>query len=129
MANGKKYSVVLTHISCEGTSELGGANDEVAICYQADAGVPVRYPATGYQRMNTAADSSNDVLQTWYVNLELDFDYEVLVTLWDQDLGGDNNTSEFLANKVYTNPTDPAASYQMSNNNGAIYTFYATAGA
>lgn len=122
MADNKRNSIKITSIACNGTSEDG--NDEVYIIYQADAGLPVRYPATSYQRMNTTADSANDVVQRWYFTLELDFDYEVLVTLWDQDLVGANNVSTFLINHDYTAGTPPA-SVSMSNNNGANYTIYA----
>ena len=126
MANGKKNSIKITSIQCYGTSEAG--NDEVYIYYQADAGLPVRYPTTSYQRMSTSADSSDDVVQTWNIDLVLDFDNEVLVTLWDQDLEGDNNVSEFLVNCDYTS-SNPPASYNMKNHNGANYTLNAVSNA
>ncbi len=124
MANGKNHSIRITSIACHGTSDFGGANDEVYVIYQADAGVPVRYPPASYQRMNTTADPGKDVVQTWDMNLQLDFDYEVLVTLWDQDTSWNPNNSEFLINADYTSSTPPS-SYSMSNNNGASYTITA----
>lgn len=127
MAN-KQNSIKITSIVCHGTSDVGGTNDEVYIYYQADAGLPVRYPATSYQRMNTSANSSNDVVKTWDVDLVLNFDHEVLVTLWDQDIEGLNNQSNFLINCDYTSD-NPPASYNMKNHNGANYTINATSNA
>jgi hypothetical protein len=122
MTNDKRNSIKITAIACNGTSEDG--NDEVYIIYQPDAGLPVRYPATSCQRMNISADPDNDVVQRWDFDLTLDFDYEVLVTLWDQDVMGMNNVSTFLINHDYTAGAPPA-SVSMSNNNGANYTIYA----
>jgi hypothetical protein len=129
MANGKNFSIMISSIACYGTSDFAGDNDEVYILYQADAGLPVRYPAVYYQRMNTTADPNSDpkktVLQTWDVGLQLDFDYEVLVTLWDQDVKGVNSASEFLINVDYA--SGAASTTNMVNNNGANYTITATA--
>jgi hypothetical protein len=79
--------------------------------------------------MNTTADPNSDpkkaVLQTWDVGLQLDFDYEVLVTLWDQDVKGVNSASEFLITVAYT--SGAASTTNMVNNNGANYTITATA--
>lgn len=123
MANGRNNSIKITSIQCHGTSELGNLNDEVYIIIQADAGLPIRFPIVGTQNMNTSSDSSNDTKQTWDVNLVLDFDHEVLVTLWDSDPGTDR-TSDFLINCDYSSP-NPPASYQMINHNGANYTINA----
>lgn len=123
MSSGKRYSIELTSIVCNGTSDEGKSNDEVFMIYQADAGVPVRYPAAKNQPMNTQSDTSKDILHVWYVNLVLNFDYEVLVTLWDDDPGS-NSHSEFLVNYDYTSASPPA-SVTMSNHNGANYTLNA----
>ena len=129
MANGKNFSIMISSVACHGTSDVGDDNDEVYIYYQADAGLPVRFPAVSYQPMNTKDDPNDDprknVVQTWNTNLQLDFDYEVLVTLWDQDVEGVNSASEFLINKDYT--SGAASTYNMVNNNGANYTITATA--
>lgn len=119
----------ITSIVCNGTQENG--NDEVAIYYQSDAGIPMRYPLTGYQRMNTSADSSNDVVQTWNISdLEIEFTHEALVTLYDMD-GADHtgalvNEPSFLINKDYNN-SNINGSFSMRNHNGANYTIKTTA--
>jgi hypothetical protein len=124
MANGKKHTVEITKITCQGTSDLGDYNDEVVIIYQADAGVPLRYPIEQtYQRMNTSADPSNDVVSTWYPNLTLDFDYDALVTLWDHD-DPIPSSSDYLISVDFWSDHLPTT-WQMSNNNGANYTIYA----
>ena len=113
--------IQITSIVCNGTSEDG--NDEVYVIHQSDAGVPVRYPAAGYQRMNTTADPSDDVVQTWSPpDLTMEFTNEVLVTLWDQDVRGTDPS--FLINNDYT-PSDVPSSFSMHNHNGAEYTIYA----
>ena len=128
MANGKTHSIMISTVACYGTSDPFDGNDEVYIFYQADAGIPGRYPATRYQPMNTKADPNSNprknVVQTWDVGLQLDFDYEVLVTLYDQDVVGDNSASEFLINADYT--SSGASTYNMVNNNGANYTITTT---
>ncbi len=125
MANGKRHTVTVTKITCQGTSDGINANDEVVIIYQADAGIPMRWTdGQKYQRMNTTSDSDKDVVSTWTTNLSLDFDHEVLVTLWDHDTPDPNN-SEYLISIDYRQGYVPS-SYQMSNHNGAKYTIYAT---
>jgi hypothetical protein len=123
MANGKRHSVLVSKITCQSTSELG--NDEVVIIYQADGGVPMRW-ADGqkYQRMNPDPDPGNDEVSTWNTNLSLDFDHDVLVTLWDHDDPIPSN-SEYLISVDYR-PGNVPASFNMANNNGANYTIYAS---
>jgi len=135
MANGKKYSIQVTSILCYGTSDLGGLNDEVYIVYQADGGLPIRYTPVDAgsgkygldfytQSMNSQSDCHGTAVWDWGVSIQIDFDYEALVTLWDQDVKGVNNASEFLINCDYR-PGNFPSSYAMSNNNGANYTINA----
>lgn len=123
MANEKRHTVTVSKVTCQSTSEDG--NDEVVIIYQADGGVPMRW-ADGqkYQRMNPNPNTSNNEVSTWTTNLSLDFDHEVLVTLWDHDDPIPSN-SEYLISVDYR-PGNVPASFTMSNNNGAKYTIYAT---
>ncbi|MBA3879350.1 MAG: hypothetical protein C0500_06515 [Sphingobium sp.] len=116
--------MTVTSINCKNTSETPH-NDEVFIIYQADAGIPVRFPATSYQRMNTSADSANDVVSTWTTNLKLEFDHEVLVTLWDEDSKADLNKPTFLANVEYRADYF-TSSWDMPNHNDAHYVINAT---
>jgi hypothetical protein len=112
MANGKRYSIRITEIECFGTSE--GGHDEVFMIVQADGGAPIRFPASEPWSMSP---TDNSVV---YPNFPIDFDYEALVMLYDQDTPYDNNDAEFLINRDYT--SDAGQSYTMSNNNGAKYT-------
>lgn len=132
----QKYAVKITSIVCEATDDMGDANDEVFVIWQADGGIPVRYPADNYQRMNTTADPDKNVVSTWNIpdgDLNLTFEKEVLVTLWDSTVGIDPSSSAYLMSYEYTapgiNPGYPASetSYTMSNHNGAKYTINATA--
>ena len=125
MANGKNQSIKITSIQCHGTNDTGGFNDEVYIIYQSDAGLPIRFPLFGSQNMNTSADSGSNTVQQWNVDLVLDFDQEVLVTLWDSD-EGTAKRSDFLINCDYDSG-NPPASFHMQNNNGADYTINAEA--
>jgi len=119
----------ITSIVCNGTQEKG--NDEVAIYYQSDAGVPQRYPLLGYQRMNSSSDLSNEVAQTWSIDdLVIEFTYESLVTLFDMD-GADHtgalvNEPSFLINNDY-NSSNLSGSFTMKNHNGANYTIHTSA--
>lgn len=61
----QKYAVSITSIVCEATADVGGANDEVFVIWQADGGIPVRYPATNTQNMNTTP--SSDAVSTWTI--------------------------------------------------------------
>lgn len=121
-------TIKLTSIICYATSENGlieEYNDEVFVIYQSDAGIPVRYPTTGYQRMNPTADPTNDVVQTWNISdLEISFENEVLITLWDNDSPtGELNEPTFLINKDYRSDNYmDLLSFNMKNRNNANYT-------
>lgn len=120
MGTEKKRSLRIVSIQCHGTNDTGGLNDEVFIEHQADAGPQFRFPATGTVNMNT--EVSSDAVQTWDVGLVVDYNFEVLVTLWDDDVGGQSR-SDFLINRDYT-PDDMPTSYRMKNENGADYSIY-----
>lgn len=132
----QRYSVKINSIVCGATADTGNANDEVFVIWQADGGIPVRYPADNYQRMNTTADPGSDVVSTWNIpagDLNLTFEKEVLVTLWDSTVAIDPSSSIYLMSYEYTapgiNPGYPASetSYTMSNHNGGKYTINASA--
>lgn len=129
----QRYTVSITSIVCESTADTGNANDEVFVIWQADGGIPVRYPATNYQKMNTTP--STDVVSTWTISagdLDLVFEKEVLVTLWDSTITLDPSSAIYLMSYEYTapgiNPGYPSseASYTMSNHNAAEYTINAS---
>jgi hypothetical protein len=130
----QRYSVDITSIVCEATADTGGNNDEVFVIWQADGGVPVRYPATGPQNMNSTA--SSNAVSTWNIpskDLHLVFEKEAVVTLWDSQHSLDPSSAIYLMSYEYTapgiNPGYPASatSYTMSNHNGGKYTINATA--
>jgi len=118
----KKHRVTLTSINCKNTSETPH-DDEVYIIYQADAGIPVRFPeSNSIISMNVSGSGSTT---DWYPNLQLDFDHEVLVTLWDRESNLGIISPSFLANSEYRadyfkSPVD------MKNHNDAHYVINAT---
>lgn len=130
----QKYAVSITSIVCEATADTGGSNDEVFVIWQADGGIPVRYPTTNSQNMNSTA--SSNAVSTWTIpegDLHLVFEKEVLVTLWDSQHTLDPSSSIYLMSYEYTasgiNPGYPGTetSYTMANHNDAKYTINATA--
>lgn len=79
------------------------------IKYSVDGGRDQRFPDNGYHSM-AAGD-------TWNPNLPLSFKESVVVSLYDNDLGGD----EFLGSHTYY-PTDTQPeTVNVSNSNEASY--------
>lgn len=115
-----KHSIQITKIHCTHNSEAG--NDEVYLVCQADAKFPIRYPAQPAQ-----AHSMGDG-EDWELTdppLILNFEYEVLVTLWDQDLSYDPNLATYLQSHDFR-PGSGSGSIALSNRNDAEYTIYYT---
>ncbi len=108
-----KHAVVITKISCHGQSESG--HDEVYLTYQADGSFVSHFPDYGdYKSMNDGDD--------WYPNLTLEFDNEVLLCLWDQDLKYVPSVATFLQCQVFV-PEDRGYKNEvkLKNPNGADY--------
>ena len=100
-------NIILQSISCVSTSEPG--HDEVYIKHSEDGGREQRFPTSGYQSMAPG--------DFWTVDLPLSFKDSVVVSLYDNDLGGD----DFLGSHTYT-PSDPQPEVvTVSNTNGAVY--------
>jgi len=111
-----KHSIQINSIYCEGTSESG--HDEVYLVCQADAGIPIRIP----YGLNGAHSMSKDDNNPWNLdNLILNFEYEVLVTLWDHDLNYDPNLATYLQSNDFQ-PGSGSGSVHLTNRNGADYT-------
>lgn len=109
-----KHSIQINSIYCGGTSESG--HDEVYLLCQADAGFPIHIPS-GINTANSMAKGD-----TWTLdNLILNFEYEVLVTLWDLDLNYDPNLATYLQSHDFQ-PGSGSSSIQLTNRNGAKYT-------
>ena len=111
MAN--TISITLTSIECEGTSE---GTDEVYVIYQADCGRPTRVPPAWHDHQSMDAGGP-----PWNINLEMSFENDVLVTLYDSDVAFNPFWSEYLVSFDYT-PINIPASVTLSNPNGARYT-------
>ena len=95
------------------------------IC-QADAGIPIRVPA---QLADAQSMSPSDSDNTWKFDdpqLILNYDYEVLVTLWDEDVSYDPNLATYLQSNDFQVDGGNDGSVQLSNPNGADYTIYFT---
>ena len=114
-----KSKVQITSIYCNSASELG--NDEVYLICQADGGVPIRYPA---QLADAHSMTKGDTWKLTDPDLVLNFENEVLVTLWDRDVSYDPTVSTYLVSNDYT-PGGGAGSVRIQNPNGADYTIYA----
>lgn len=111
-----KPSVKITSIRCHSTSETDiTAGDEVYLVCQADGGLPIRVPAGVNSSQNM---KHGDV---WNLNLILNFQYEVLVTLWDHDLNYDPNQATYLQSNDFV-PGSGSGSKRLTNLNGADYT-------
>ena len=110
-----KHSITITSITCHGTSESG--HDEVYLICQSDAGLPIRIPAS----INTNHPMEKG--DTWSINQTLNYDYEVLVTLWDEDLSYDPNLATYLQSIDFVAGTLGLGSgvIQLTNRNGANY--------
>ncbi len=111
-----KHSIQINSIYCNDTSESG--HDEVYLICQADGGIPIRVP----YGINTSHSMSNDDNNPWVLdNLILNFEYEVLVTLWDEDLSYDPNLATYLQSNDFQSGSG-SGSIQLTNRNGADYT-------
>lgn len=111
-----KTSVQIVSITCNGTSEAG--HDEVYLICQADAGIPIRFPA---QLANSVSMTDSSVWTLNNPNLILNFEHEVLVTLWDCDVSYLPTLSTYLQSNDFT-PGSGSGSITLSNRNGANYT-------
>lgn len=101
-------NIILTTITCINTSEPG--SDEVYIKYIEDGGREQRFPTSSYHSMSDG--------DKWNVNLPLSFKESAVVSLADNDTGGDDH----LGSHTYQ-PGDPQPeTVEISNTNGAKYT-------
>lgn len=101
-------NIELTTITCVSTSEAG--HDEVYIKYSIDGGREQRFPDNGYHSM--APDEP-----PWTVNLPLSFKESAIVSLFDNDTGGD----DFLGSHTYKPGDTQPEIVPVSNSNGAEY--------
>jgi hypothetical protein len=101
-------NIILTEIVCISTSEPG--NDEVYINYSIDGGREQRFPSSGYVPLSPDSPP-------WLPNLPLSFKQSAVVSLKDNDKGGD----DFLGSHTYL-PSEPQPeTVQLSHENGARY--------
>jgi hypothetical protein len=116
----KKHSITINQIVCIGTAEVG--DDDVFLRCQADAGITIRYPFSpnDIQKMNSHEKSK------WNLDLELNFDYEVLVTLWDQDAEIAPGLATYLQSQDFLPGTGRGNTSTLTNLNGAKYVIYYT---
>lgn len=109
----------LNQITCGGTSESG--HDEVIILWQSDAGMGHLFPAG---RNAHSMDDGGD--KTWSnIGLDLEFENDCLVTLYDQDSSLDPKLADYLVSYDYQ-PDSMPSSVTLSNPNGAKYTLSIT---
>jgi hypothetical protein len=128
-----KTKIQITKIHCNGTSEP--LSDNLYLICQADGGIPIIYPpGLANLSKHPYAISSG---QTWTLpdgevattDLVLNFEHEVLVTLWDSDLDDDLTVSSYLGSYDYT-PNNIPASVEIKTPGdlgyNADYVLYAT---
>jgi hypothetical protein len=107
-------NITLDSITCISTSEPG--KDEVYIKYSEDGGREQRYPASGYHSMGPG--------DVWDPGLPLSFKDSVVVSLFDNDKGGD----DFLGSATYTTTSPQPETVPVSNANGADYSLSTSLG-
>lgn len=110
-----KRKIQITSISCYKTSESG--HDELYLLCQPDAGFVKRYPS----KLASSVSIKKD--ERWNIkDFYLEFENEVLVTLWDQDLPYDPALATYLVSYDYTKENvDASKSVGIKNPNGAEY--------
>ena len=120
------HSIKILSILCEDTSEsniLGG--DELYIVCQADAGIPIHIP---FGNNEGHSMKEGDV---WHLidgeGLTLNFEYELLISLWDLDSNLLPSNSTFLQCYSFRPETESGTHYaKFKNHNGAYYKLYFT---
>lgn len=112
-----KHSIEIKSIQCNATSESNiSSGDEVYLVCQADGGLPIRVP----RGINVGHKMKKG--DTWTLDdLVLNFEYEVLVTLWDHDLNYDPNLATYLQSNDFP-PGTGSGAIRLTNLNGADYT-------
>lgn len=109
--------IQITGIYCYNSSEHG--HDEVYVISQADAGFAHRYPS---QLATYVSLKKGHVWHPQNPDLILEFENEVLVTLWDQDLSYDPALATYLISYDYTKDNvAKSTSVGIKNPNGGEY--------
>lgn len=107
--------------------------DKVFLTHQSDAGVPVRYPATGVYKMQ-AGTVWNPVGNNRTPEVVFEFTDGAYLSLWTEDwpmivfiVSGDktNGSPKILGNNYYL-PTSQSGSASFEGNNGSSYTVNVT---
>lgn len=111
-----KQTIQILSITCNHPSEAG--HDEVYLICQADAGVPIRYPM---HLADSNSMTSGDVWNLNDPNLILNFENEVLVTLWDCDENYIPALSTYLQSIDFERGSGQG-SVNLTNHNDANYT-------
>jgi hypothetical protein len=106
-----EISVTLQSIVCGGASE---GSDDLYVIWQADGGVPHRYP-TDVPHTHTISPG-----QTWTINQVMTFTRDLQVTIYDQDVDRLPSSSDYLMSAGYTNVNIPPM-VTVANYNGAVY--------
>lgn len=107
--------------------------DKVFIIHQSDAGVPVRYPATGYHEMSSG-DTWAPVGSDGSPAIGFDYSDGGYLSLWGEvwpiilfDISGDktNGSPKILGNAFFTTQSQ-SGSLAVQGNNGSSYTVSVT---
>jgi hypothetical protein len=134
---GDTTKLKIVSITCNSPSENVGSNDfndEVFLICQSDAGHAQRYPPYSEKLEHPYEDISlvnsmttGDIWTLTDPELVLEFEYEVLVTLWDRDstrvpkYDTYLQSNDYQAGTTFTTSLDQQ-SVTLTNPNGASYT-------
>ena len=115
------YTLEIETITCNTYSDAYGSNDEVWLFVQPDAGVPVRYPFA-VLKTNSMTDK-----QVWTLGTDdwppliCSFEYDLQITLWDQDRDLRIDRTDFLANFNFDPDSNDSISMTAGNGNSSSY--------
>ena len=89
--------IQVINIDCLSTSEK--EHDEIYLLCQADGGVPIRYPRSLTDAHSIEKGAIWDIENE--VDLILNFEFELLITIWDTDITLNPQVGTYLASHQY----------------------------
>lgn len=105
-------TMTVTSIKCVSN----GSGHKTFLTYQSDGGIPIRYPAVSHQEMD-----AGDYMDLPDDGIVVDYDYSLLLSLWNQDFIISNvNEPSFLVN-TYADVHTTSFTTTPTNLNGDAY--------
>lgn len=121
-----KHSIKITSIYCKTPSERNISDgDELYLECQADGGFSVHFPSGINQAHNMESGDTWNITDDNGEPLILNFEYEVLITLWDHDLNDDPNAATYLQSVDFQAGSGNSSVHLVNKrDNKADYTLY-----